>query len=182
MNRFPCNLLLATFVVVAQFPVSADPANQPVDNSPETSNLAAYKEALQRANDSIQRQNEVIRRLNEEMRQRAEQIAELQAKLKSLGLADSNQPSNRAVKFVPDDSGKYPMPPYPAAAMKQKLSGNVTVEISVNSNGSPEKVVVSQSSGVASLDANTIDWVKSNWHWPGGTNRNYYWTCLYKLQ
>ena len=89
-----------------------------------------------------------------------------------------------ATKFNPAvaDGGSYPPPQYPGLALRNHYQGTVTIAIQVDPTGKITEAKVQKSSGFAALDEAALDAVKSHWHFPPGTERNYYWPCVFQLE
>jgi protein TonB len=57
-----------------------------------------------------------------------------------------------------------PVPPYPAAALKRRIAGQVVLRIRVDASGRPVEVGIETSSGSALLDEAAARFVKARWH------------------
>jgi periplasmic protein TonB len=89
-----------------------------------------------------------------------------------------------ATKFNPAvaDGGSYPPPQYPGIALRNHYQGTVTIEIMVDPTGKITVARVQKSSGFPALDETALDVVKNRWRFPPGTERYYYWPCVFQLQ
>lgn len=57
-----------------------------------------------------------------------------------------------------------PVPPYPAAALKRRIAGQVVLRIRVDASGRPVDVAIESSSGSSLLDEAAAKFVKARWH------------------
>ena len=89
-----------------------------------------------------------------------------------------------ATKFNPAvaDGGSYAAPQYPGIALRNHYSGTVTIEIHVDATGKITLARVQKSSGFPVLDEAALDVVKNRWRFPPGSERNYYWPCVFQIQ
>ena len=89
-----------------------------------------------------------------------------------------------AVKFNPSvaDGGNHPPPQYPAMALRNHYQGTVTIEFVVDPSGKVTSAKVQKSSGFPLLDEAALDMVKNRWSFTPGSERIYYWPCVFQLQ
>jgi protein TonB len=89
-----------------------------------------------------------------------------------------------AVKFNPAvaDGGNHPPPQYPGIALRNHYQGTVTIEFVVDPSGRVTSAKVQKSSGFPVLDEAALDMVKDHWSFPPGSERIYYWPCVFQLQ
>jgi TonB family protein len=163
------------------------PSAQAADEAPPAAAKAApaaptqddYREAVERANGSIRRANEAIRSANE-------QVAKLNAEIKQLkfqlGQASSNHLASPWQPFMPGNSPSCPMPPYPKAALEQRLEGEVWLWVVVATNGLPFDVTVQKSSGHALLDRTAKDLVQKKWSFGRGSVRYFALPIVFRIQ
>jgi protein TonB len=103
-------------------------------------------------------------------------------------LATPPPPANHAppaaTKFNPgvSDGGSYPPPQYPGMALRNHYQGTVTIEIMVDATGKITLAKIQKSSGFPLLDETALDVVTNRWRFPPGSERYYYWPCLFQLQ
>lgn len=90
--------------------------------------------------------------------------------------------SNAPVVFKGDGSGRFPSPFYPASARLSKQQGVVRLLVTVEASGIPSSVIVSTSSGSASLDSAAKDTVQRRWRWPAGDVRKFIVPIRFVLQ
>ncbi|HTL57821.1 MAG TPA: energy transducer TonB [Candidatus Limnocylindrales bacterium] len=96
----------------------------------------------------------------------------------------ANHAPPQATRFNPAvaDGGSYPPPQYPGVGLRNHYQGTVTIEIQVDATGKITVARVQKSSGFPALDEAALDVVKNRWRFPPGTERNYYWPCVFQLQ
>jgi len=71
-----------------------------------------------------------------------------------------------AARAVP---GTHTIPPYPDMARRLGQSGTVTLAIALDASGTVQNVTVQNSSGVTTLDAAAVAWVKEHWRYEPAT-------------
>lgn len=69
--------------------------------------------------------------------------------------------------------GRQPWPDYPAAALRRREEGTVTMRLSVDPSGAVREVRVTGSSGWRSLDEAAADTIRRRWSFPPGEPRDY---------
>jgi protein TonB len=84
--------------------------------------------------------------------------------------------------FTGGGRGRFPSPYYPASARSAGLQGSVRLLVTVEANGSPSSVSVTQSSGHAQLDSAARDQVQRRWRWPAGEVRRFIVPIRFVLQ
>jgi TonB family protein len=93
----------------------------------------------------------------------------------------------RPKTFIPGhgEAGRFPWPTpldYPRDALSQQAQGKVELDVFIDASGAPVKVEIRTSSGHASLDRASQQWVKNRWHWLAGEERHYYVPFVWQLQ
>jgi TonB family protein len=71
------------------------------------------------------------------------------------------------------EAGNRPEPPYPRQEILDKHSGNITLLITVETNGIPADVQVKDGCGFSCLDRHVLQWVKRHWTFAEGERRSY---------
>lgn len=73
------------------------------------------------------------------------------------------QPGTTAAPLIAARYRSAPPPPYPATLRAQRLSGNVGVLISINTEGKPTSVTITHSSGHPEFDHTARRWILKYW-------------------
>lgn len=85
------------------------------------------------------------------------------------------KPPSAAPSAKPSRLARYkhtPLPPYPKSARQAGLEGIVILLIHVDKDGYPQRVSISQPSGIAALDDASVQWVARNWTFYPAINEN----------
>ncbi len=85
------------------------------------------------------------------------------------------KPPSAAPSAKPSKLARYkhtPLPPYPKSARQAGLEGIVILLIHVDKDGYPQRVSISQPSGIAALDDASVQWVARNWTFYPAINEN----------
>lgn len=78
-------------------------------------------------------------------------------------VVDSYQPELPPA-FAQISADVAPPPPYPAQALRMRLSGVVTLKVRVDAQGRPVDAIVENSSGSKLLDTTALKFVLARWH------------------
>lgn len=80
------------------------------------------------------------------------------------GAGTSPEPTKSdAGTFTPPAYKNCPQPPYPAAMRSRRLQGEVALSIIIGTDGLPQSVEITTSSGHPTLDRQARRWVQHNW-------------------
>lgn len=98
-------------------------------------------------------------------------------------ITSQQQSAPKVIRFNPatSDGGYYPPPAYPAAALRNRYQGTVTITFAVDEMGKVSDAKVDKTSGFTMLDNAALEAV-GRWRFPPGPLRLYEWPCVFKMQ